>query len=116
LTGWILSGIVGAFFLLDGGAKLFKPVAIVKATVQLGYPESTIVGVGLVLVVSTILYLLPRTAIFGAILLTAYLGGAVATNVRVSAPLFNIVFPVIFGCFAWTGLYFRDGRLKFLLK
>jgi DoxX-like family len=116
VTGWILSGLTGAFLLFDGVAKLFKPVAVVKATVELGYPESTIVGIGVVLVISTILYLLPRTAIFGAILLSAYLGGAVATNVRVGAPLFNLVFPVIFGCLVWTGLYFRDGRLKFLLK
>lgn len=114
--GRILSGLVGAFLLLDGGMKLFKPVFVVKATLELGYPESTIVGIGVVLVLSTLLYLIPRTAIFGAVLLSAYLGGAVATNVRVSAPLFNVVFPVVFGCLVWVGLYLRDRRMRAILS
>lgn len=115
-TGRVLSGIASIFFLLDGVMKLVKPAPVVQATVQLGYPESTIVGIGVVLLVSTILYLIPRTAVFGAILLTAYLGGAVATNVRVSAPWFNILFPVFFGCFVWAGLYLRDNRLRSILS
>jgi hypothetical protein len=114
--GRILSGIVSAFFLLDGGMKLFKPAFVVKATVELGYPESTIVGIGIVLVLSTLLYLIPRTAIFGAVLLTGYLGGAVATNIRVSAPLFNILFPIIFAALAWLGLYLRDRRMRVILS
>jgi hypothetical protein len=114
--GRILSGIVSAFLLLDGGMKLLKPAFVVKATVELGYPESTIIGIGVVLVLSTLLYLIPRTAIFGAVLLSGYLGGAVATHVRVSAPLFNILFPVVFGCLVWVGLYLRDGRLRVILS
>src|SRR3954447_26741144 len=114
--GRILSGIVSAFLLLDGGMKLFKPAFVVKATVELGYPESTIIGIGVVLVLSTLLYLIPRTAIFGAVLLSGYLGGAVATHVRVSAPLFNILFPVVFGCLVWVSLYLRDGRLRVILS
>ena len=114
--GRILSGIVSAFLLLDGGMKLFKPAFVVKATTELGYPESTIIGIGVVLVLSTVLYLVPRTAIFGAVLLSGYLGGAVATHVRVSAPLFNILFPVVFGCLVWVGLYLRDGRLRVILS
>ena len=109
--GRILTGIVSAFLLFDGAMKLLKPSFVVKATIELGYPESTIIGIGVVLVLSTLLYLIPRTAIFGAILLSAYLGGAVATHVRVSAPLFNILFPAIFGCILWAGLYLRDRRL-----
>jgi hypothetical protein len=115
-TGRILSGIVSAFFLLDGGMKLFKPAFVVKATVELGYPESTIFGIGIALVLSTLLYLTPRAAFFGAILLTGYLGGAVATNVRVSAPLFNILFPIVFAGLAWLGLYLRDSRMRLILS
>jgi hypothetical protein len=114
-TGRILSGLGAAFMVLDGGMKLFKPAPVVKATVQLGYPESVIVGLGIVLLASTLLYLIPRTAPLGAILLTGYLGGAVATNVRVSGPLFNIIFPVFFAAVLWGGLWFRDQRLRELL-
>jgi len=115
-TSRVLSGLAGILFLLDGVMKLVKPAPVVQATVQLGYPESTIVGIGVVLLVSTVLYLIPRTAIFGAILLTAYLGGAVATNVRVSAPLYNLLFPVFFGCIVWAGPYLRDRRLRSILS
>ena len=85
-AGRILSGLPALFMLMDGGMKLYKPAVVVKATVQLGYPESAIVATGLVLLASTVLYLIPRTAILGAILSTGYLGGAVATNVRASTP------------------------------
>ena len=115
-TGRVLSGIVGAFFLFDGGMKLAKPLPVVQATLQLGYPESTILGIGIVLLACTILYLIPRSAIFGAILLTGYLGGAVATHVRVSASWFNILFPVFFGGIVWAGLYLRDSQLRTALS
>ncbi len=114
-AGRILSGLPAAFMLLDGGMKLFKPVPVVKATVQLGYPESVIVGLGIVLLASTFLYVIPRTALLGAVLLTGYLGGAVASNVRIHAPLFNITFPVIVGALVWGGLWFRDHRVRELL-
>jgi hypothetical protein len=113
-TGHVLSGLIGFLFLLDGGAKLFKPAPIVQATMQLGYPESSIIGIGILLIASTVLYLVPRTGVLGAILLSAYLGGAVATHVRVSAPWFNIFFPVFFGGLVWVGLYLRDRRLELL--
>src|SRR5438128_779318 len=83
-SGRIMSGLPALFLLVDGGMKLFKPPVVVEATVNLGYPESAIIGIGVVLLISTILYLIPRTAILGGILLTGYLGGAVATHVRVS--------------------------------
>jgi DoxX-like family len=92
--------------------KLAKPAPVVQATLQLGYPESTILGIGIVLLICTVLYLIPRTALFGAALLTGYLGGAVASNVRVNTPWFNILFPVFFGCVVWAGLYLRDRRLR----
>lgn len=113
--GRILSGAAALFCLMDGGMKLFKPAFVVKATLELGYPESAIVGIGVTLLACTILYLIPRTAILGAVLLTGYLGGAVATYVRVNGPLFNTMFPVLFGCFVWGGLYLRDKRLRFVL-
>jgi len=111
----ILGGLPALFLLVDGGMKLFKPAVVVEATLKLGYPESTIVGIGVVLLVSTLLYLIPRTAVLGAVLLTGYLGGAIATNVRVGGPLFNIVFPIFFGALLWGGLWLRDRRLQELL-
>ena len=114
-AGRIISGLPILFLLVDGVMKLFKPAPVVEATLQLGYPESTIVGIGIVLLVCTVLYLIPRTGILGAILLTGYLGGAVATHVRVGGGLFPILFPVIFGAMIWGGLYLRDTRLRALI-
>jgi len=110
-----MSAFAALFLLMDGGMKLFKPPVVIQATVQLGYPESTIVGIGIALLASTFLYVIPRTSILGAILLTGYLGGAVASNVRAAAPLFNILFPVVFAALVWGGLWLRDQRLRQLL-
>ncbi|HEX7330790.1 MAG TPA: DoxX family protein [Pyrinomonadaceae bacterium] len=111
-SGRILSILPALFLLIDGVMKLVKPAVVVDATVKLGYPESTIVGIGGVLVACTILYLIPRTSVLGAILLTGYLGGAVATHVRVGAELFPIIFALIFGVMLWGGLYLRNERLR----
>jgi hypothetical protein len=85
------------------------------SAVQLGYSESIIFPLGLVLLLCTGLYAIPRTSILGAILLTGYPGGAVATHVRVGAPVFSITFPVIIGCLIWLGLFLRDSRLRALV-
>jgi hypothetical protein len=114
-TSRILSGLPSLFLLIDAIAKFFKPEPVVKATLELGYPESVIVGLGVVLLTSTILYIIPQTAVLGAILLTGYLGGAVATHVRVGGPAFSIVFPVIIGALLWGGLYLRDDRVRALI-
>ena len=114
-TGRIISGLVALFLLMDGVMKLSKPAPVVEATVKLGYPESIIVGLGIVLILSTVLYLIPRTAILGAVLLTGYLGGAVATHVRVGNGWFEMLFPVIIGMLVWGGLWLRDSRLPNLL-
>jgi hypothetical protein len=114
-SGRILSVLAVLFFVMDGAMKLAKPPFVVKATLQLGYPESTIVGIGAVLLAATLLYVVPRTAVLGAILLTGYLGGAVAANVRAATPLFNIVFPIVFASMVWGGLWLRDPRLERLL-
>ncbi|HXD32894.1 MAG TPA: DoxX family protein [Pyrinomonadaceae bacterium] len=113
--GWIMSILPALFLLLDGVMKLFKPKFVVDATVQLGYPENTIVPIGIVLVICTILYLLPKTSVLGAILVTGYLGGAVATHVRVGGGAFSILFPVAFGILLWGGLYLRDLRISNLI-
>jgi len=114
-SGRVLSTLAILFMALDGGMKLFKPPFVVEATVELGFPESAIVGIGLALLISTVLYAIPRTAIFGAILMTAYLGGAVASGVRINAPLFNIVFPIVFGLIVWASLAMRNPRLQKVL-
>ena len=115
-AGRIISGLPALFLLLDGAMKLFKPAFVVEATVKLGYPENVIIPIGVVLIVCTILYLIPKTSVLGAILLTGYLGGAVATHVRTGESLFSIVFPVIFGVLLWLGLYLRDARLRALFS
>jgi len=114
-AGRILSGLPALFLLFDGAMKLVKPAFVVDATVQLGYPESVILGLGIVLLACTALYLIPRTSVLGAILLTGYLGGATASHVRAGDPIFTILFPVIFGVLIWGGLLLRDVRLRALL-
>jgi hypothetical protein len=114
-AGRIMSGLPALFLLVDGIMKLFKPAVVVQATVELGYPESVIVGLGVTLLTSTLLYLISRTSVLGAILLTGYLGGAVATHVRVGGPIFNIIFAVIVGTLLWGGLWLRDGQLREML-
>jgi fucose permease len=114
-TGRIIGALLALFLLLDGVMKLVKPAPVVEATVRLGYPESVILGLGIVLIACTVLYLVPRTAILGAILLTGYLGGAVATHVRVGEGPFPVLFPVVFGVMIWGGLWLRDERLRALI-
>ena len=115
VTGYVITALSALFLLLDGVMKLFKPSFVVEATTRLGYPENTIVPLGIALVSCTVLYLIPRTSVLGAILLTGYLGGAVATHVRFFEGAFPIVFPVIIGSLVWAGLYLRDPRLRTLL-
>jgi len=115
-TGRIMSALPTLFLFVDGVGKLVKPAPVVQGTLQLGYPESVLVGLGIVLLSCTVLYVIPRTAILGAILLTGYLGGAIATHVRVGSPLFShILFPVYLAVLLWGGLYLRDERLRTLI-
>lgn len=113
--GWIVSGLPAAFLLMDGVMKLFKPKPVIEGTVQLGFSESVIVPLGITLICCVVLYLIPRTAVLGAILLTGYLGGAVASQVRVEKPLFGyILAPVYVALFIWAGLCLRDRRMRSL--
>src|SRR5438309_1292125 len=115
-AGRIMTALPLLFLLIDGAAKLAKPAPVVEGTVKLGYSETVIIPLGIVLLSCTILYAIPRTSVLGAILLTGYLGGAVATHVRVGDPLFtHILFPVYLGVLIWGGLYLRDGRLRALI-
>jgi hypothetical protein len=114
--GRILSGLAVLFLLVDGGMKLWKPAVVVEATRQLGYPESEIVGIGVLLLACTLLYVLPRTSILGAILLAGYMGGAIASQVRVRAGWFNVAFAGTFGVLLWAGLWLRDTRVRNLLR
>jgi len=113
--GRIISAFAALFLLLDGLGKVMKPAAVVEATMQLGYPESVISSLGIVVLVCTLLYLVPPTATLGAVLLTGFLGGAVASNLRVGSPLLShVLFPVYVGLLVWGGLYLRDERLRAL--
>lgn len=116
-AGRIVSALTVMFLLVDAITKIVKAKVAVEGTVQLGYPESTVTGIGVVLLVCTILYAIPRTSIPGAVLLTGYLGGAVATHVRVGSPLLGyVLFPVYLGAMAWVGLFLRDSRLRTLIS
>jgi hypothetical protein len=97
---------------MDAVMKLFKPAFVVEATTRLGYQENVIVPLGIVLLVCTVLYIVPLTSILGAILLTGYLGGAVATHVHMHEGVFPVLFPVIIGALIWGGLYLRDSRIR----
>jgi DoxX-like family len=112
-TGRVLSTLIVLFMLMDGVMKLFKPHFVVEATTKLGYPESTIVPIGLAATLGAILYAIPQTAVLGAIILTGFLGGACATHVRAGES--NWYFAVLFGVIAWLGLVLRDERLRDLL-
>jgi hypothetical protein len=114
-TGRVLSFLPAALLAVDAVMKIFPPEFVVKATKELGYAESVILPLGLVLLTSTILYLIPRTAVLGAILLTGYLGGAVEVHVRQGDGIVQILFPAIFAALLWGGLVLRDARLRSLL-
>ena len=113
--GRIISGLIVAFMLFDAVFKLIKPQPVIEGTVKLGIPEGTITGIGVTLLVCTIIYMIPATCVLGAILLTGYLGGAIMTHVRVYDPPFTIVFGALFGVLTWLGVYFRDARLRALI-
>ncbi|MGZ7443006.1 DoxX family protein [Paenibacillus sp. TH7-28] len=112
-TGRIMSGIVILFMLFDGISKLFKPAVVVEGTVTLGFAEHHIVTIGILALLPTVLYAIPRTAILGAVLLTAFYGGVVATQIRVDAPLFsNTLFAVYLAILAWGGLWLRNDKVR----
>lgn len=115
-AGRIVGGLVVLFLLFDTMMKLLRLPQAMEGTVQLGYPENSVLVIGIIQLVCLVLYLIPRTSILGAILLTGYLGGAVATHVRIESPLFtHILFPIYVGLFIWGALVLRNDRLRTLL-
>jgi hypothetical protein len=115
-VGWVLSGLAIVFMLFDAVSKLLLESHVVEATTKIGYPVEAIRPIGVIALVCTILYAVPRTALLGAILLTGFYGGAVASKIRIEDALFgSILFGVYFGIITWGGLYLRDERLRTLI-
>lgn len=115
-TGRALSALAVAFLLFDSTGKLLQVQPVIDGTLALGYPRDSIFTVGVILLACVLAYAVPRTAVLGAILLTAYLGGAVASQVRVEAPLAtHILFPTYVAAILWGGLLLRDARLHAFL-
>ena len=114
-TGRVISGVTVLFLVFDGVTKLIKVEPVLKAAVQLGFSTAQIVGIGVLLLACTLVYVIPRSSILGAVLLTGYLGGATAIQVHARNPMFETLFPVIFGVLVWAGLFLRDERLRVLI-
>lgn len=115
LTGRTLSALAALFMVMDAVMHMVKPVQVVDAFNHLGYGLNTAIPLGATALACVALYLLPRTSFFGALLLTAYLGGAVASHVRVGDPGFDTCFPAIIATLLWAGLFLRDVRYRTLI-
>jgi DoxX-like family len=114
-TGRCISAVMAIFLLMDAVSHVMMPAPVAEAFMRLGYPVGTGVGLGIVLLVCVGIYAIPRTSMLGAILLTGYLGGATAVNVRVGNPWYDVLFPVMFGVLVWAGVYLRDEQLRRLI-
>ena len=115
-VGRVLSGIAVAFLLFDASGKLLRVAPVMEGSAALGYPASTVVPIGVLLLVGVVLYVIPRTSVLGAIYLAAYLGGAVASHYRLGNPLAtHVLFPVYVAGFLWGGLALRSPALLALL-
>ncbi len=112
-AGRVMSGLAVLFMLFDSITKITLNPYVVKASANLGYGPASIQTIGIILLACVVLYVIPRTSIVGAVLLTGYLGGAVDANLRAATPLFsNLLFPVYFGIIVWAGLYLRNRRVR----
>lgn len=114
-AGRVLSALPVLFLVLDGVMKVLNPPPVVEASVLLGLPVDLAPGFGILLLACLAVYLLPRTAVLGAILLTGYLGGAIALQVRIAAGLFSLVLPLLLGALLWAGLFLRERWLRALV-
>lgn len=115
-AGYVISALVALFLLFDAVIHILQIDPVVDSFTELGFPLGTAVGIGVLELVCLVLYVIPRTSVLGAVLLTGYLGGAVAAQVRIDAPLFStLLFPVYVGMLVWVGLYLRDSRLRALV-
>ena len=111
-AGRILSGICALFLLFDAGSHFMKPAPVAEAFERLNFPLALSPALAIIALVCLVFYVIPQTSVLGAILLTGYLGGAVATHLRVRDPLFDTIFPILFGVLIWLGLYLRSPRLR----
>jgi len=112
-TSYVMSGLVILFMLFDSIMKFVKPPEAIEGTLALGYKEEHLPIIGTLGLLSTLLYVFPRTTVLGAILLTGYFGGAVATHIRLNNPLFtHVLFTVYFGILIWGGLWLRNSKLR----
>ena len=110
-TGRVLGALAAMFLVFDGVIKVMRHPMVLEAGARLGYPDGTALPIGLTLLACTLLYVIPRTSIVGAVLLAGYLGGAVATHVRAAGSLFEIVFPMMVGAVVWAGLLLQRAEL-----
>jgi DoxX-like family len=116
IAAYVLTTIVALFLTFDTALKVLQLGPAIKATTDLGYPATKVLPIGIVELVCLALYLVPQTSVLGAILLTGYLGGAIATHVRAGSPMFShTLFPLYVALMLWGGLYLRDSRLAELL-
>ena len=114
--GIALTTLAALFLAMDTVMKVLRLAPAVDGTVALGYPVNTVQLIGVIELVCLVLYLVPRTSVIGALLLTGYLGGATATHVRIASPLFtHILFPTYVALLVWGGLYLRESRLRDLV-
>lgn len=111
-AGHIISALPVLMLLFSGVMKLMKPASVMEGFVRLGYPESLALGIGIVELACVVIYVIPRTSVLGAILLTGYLGGATATHLRIGEPFFM---PIVLGVLIWGGLFLRDDQLRALI-
>lgn len=114
-AGRVLTALVVLFMLFDAFGHFMMPAPVVQAFNRLGFPLNLAPGLGFLELVCVVVYVIPSVSILGAILLTGYLGGAVAINLRVGDPIFETLFPAIFGVLVWGGIWFREGRLRALM-
>lgn len=114
-TSRILELLAVFFLLFDSLTKLLKVAPVLQAATRLGFSVHEIVGVGITLLICTVIYVIPQTSVFGAVLLTAYFGGAVATQSHIGSPAFETLFPVLFGVLVWLPLFIRERRIRALL-
>ena len=111
-TGRVISALPVLMLFFGGVMAFMKPPIVLQTMAHLGYPERLVVPAGILEIVCALIYAIPRTSVFGAVLLTAYFGGATATHVRIGEPFFA---PVLFGILVWIGLYLREERLRELV-
>ncbi len=114
-TGRVLSALAVLFLIFDGVTKVMKDPHVIQASARLEFTVRAIVEIGIILLICTALYVIPKTSVLGAVLLTGYLGGAVAVQLRVDNPLFQTLFPLIFGVVIWAGVFLREERLSALI-